>query len=110
MKIYTSIVKDLFTRAEEYVLDHISLNCLRDWLIPRIQELYNTNDEAARELIGEIELGVIEINEGRLTEEELKRDIEALIFKKSIKILKDGPLEIESKSNPRIDDPNPRIY
>lgn len=72
----------LISKIEDYLSGKITLGDLEEWYIPRLSLIHNQkSDSFDVKLIGEIELSLIEINAGRMSEKDLKDNLkDALLF------------------------------
>jgi len=64
----------------KYITGHISLEELEKWIVPRAPYIYESS-HAERELLGKIELGLIEIKEEIIAESDLKKELSRFLCK-----------------------------
>jgi hypothetical protein len=60
-----------------YIDGLISLEKFEDWYIPKLEKLVN-NPETI-DIVAQLELGLAELNDEIITEEELKKDLRSII-------------------------------
>jgi hypothetical protein len=74
--MYTS---DFAEKIRSYLENEISLRDLEDWYTPRLRSLLHSPDSDQAKMIGEIELGMVEIKDQTLAEKQLKTRIRSIL-------------------------------
>lgn len=67
------MVDDLRTKVAAYLREEITLTELEEWLTPRLPRLYEQDSDRA--LLGTLELGLAELDNGTATEAELREQL-----------------------------------
>ncbi len=66
---------DLANRVEQYLANAISLNELNHWLAGRLPSYIEETESDDAQLVGTIELGLAEMDDDILTEDDLRREL-----------------------------------
>lgn len=85
-------------KVKKYISGEISLKELRDEYIGFYPVLFNGTYPIAEEIIDEIELGLVEIKNSRMTEENLKDKLGEIVMSNGIFIVKEDFFVYETES------------
>lgn len=78
----------------EYIRSDIELEDLEDWLAPRLHSSFDSGSSADEDLVAEIELGLAEVADGTLTEDEFRQSLLSTIQQRSTIMPVDDDTEI----------------
>jgi len=70
---------DLVSIVFEYLADVVTVEQLEDWMVPRLVRLFEVPDSPVAQLAATIELGLAEIDDGVIEEEEFRTCLQAAI-------------------------------
>jgi hypothetical protein len=73
-------LRDLQSHLKDYLTGKSSLPEFRDWFDVETWDFATEADTAVRQVAGEIELRLAEFTNGHLTEDELRRQLESLLW------------------------------
>ena len=70
----------LLLYIQDYLSGKISLEKLEDWIAPRLPAISDKGSDIETSIIDEIELALVEIEAGRMEEEELKSKLKNIMY------------------------------
>ena len=73
-------VQQLQAQLSQFLQNSITLDVFRDWFDDETWGLAAEADSLARQLAGEVELRIAEFTSGHLNEDELRRQLESLLY------------------------------
>ncbi len=82
-----NITSEIYKKVTEYLNNEIPLSQLENWLLPNLGQILNLPPCSARDLAGDIELGLAEISNSQRTESEFRAMMRDLIGSSDIVIL-----------------------
>jgi len=74
-----NITSEIYKKVIEYLNNEIRLPDLENWLLSNLGQILNLPSSPARDLAGDIELGLAEMSNGHRTESEFKSIMRDLI-------------------------------
>ncbi len=69
------LLADLLAVIYEFLEDRITRVQLEDWIVPRLHMLFADPDSSAADLAATVELGLSELSEGVIDEEEFRSQL-----------------------------------
>lgn len=82
-----NITSEIYKKAIEYLNNEIRLSAFENWLVPNLGQILNLPPCPARDLAGDIELGLAEMSNGQRTETDFRSMMRDLIGSSDVVIL-----------------------
>ncbi len=95
----------LLLKIQDYINGIISLEEVEEWIAPRLPAVYKNNSFIAKKMVDWIQLGLIEIDAKRMTEEKLKAILTDTLISCSLERKTTWDSETISKNRYCIDPP-----
>ncbi|MBI2907276.1 MAG: hypothetical protein HYX92_06430 [Chloroflexi bacterium] len=75
---------EIFHKVRQYLEHEKTVSELEDWIVPRLVPFASSAPASARELWGTVELGLAEMSEGQISEDEFRSLLEDFLRTRSV--------------------------